>query len=82
MNTKEAIKILRRIENTYLKENVGRPCIDEVMSFRHIIKLLQQGERFEAMWGELEVYVEGVSPALSNKMNILWQKYIIKKGGK
>jgi len=55
---------------------------DDYKSLDTILRLLQRLEKFEEMWGELEVYVEQVSPALSNKMNILWQKYIIKKGGK
>jgi len=49
--------------------------------FKEVIELLKRGERNEKhkqMWVELEVYIEGKSEALTNKMNTLEQKYFPK----
>ncbi len=73
MNTKEAIEFCE----IHRWKNPRSALILE--GFKNVEILLQRGEKFEKMWGEFEVYIEGTSEALTNKMNKLWQKYILEK---
>ena len=70
MNTKEAIDILERLKNPHLKWlKKHNDDIDE------IIELLQRGEKYEAMWYELnDVYFHSVG----GLMKLVKQKYFPK----
>lgn len=54
MNTKEAVEVIKKIKDNYVKDG-GGICINEVILFEEIINLLKRGERkYEEMWRELE----------------------------
>ena len=49
MGTKEAIEFLKKIKNLELYSDMGY-----IFEADEIIGLLQRGEKFEKMWGEVE----------------------------
>jgi hypothetical protein len=76
METKEAIE--------FLKNNIKCVTLPKTTDktnkiINRIITLLERGEKFEEMWREFEIYIEGKSEALTNKIYMLWQKYFPKE---
>ena len=73
MKTKEAIELTKSFRND-LTDKYFR---NEIEYFDSIIELLQRGEKFEAMWGELKVYCvdKTIDGNVLGKMHFIKQKY-------
>ena len=75
MNTKEAIELTKSFRN----DLTDKYFKNEIEYFDSVIKLLQSGGKYEAMWEELEEYpLEYSYVALKNVIKDLRQKYFPK----